>query len=331
MTVMSRVISNPLADAYAPIREHLAAAERVFDAELAGDLPFVGEMCDIVRSYRGKMLRPALLLLTAEAAGGVRREHHTLAAVVELVHMATLVHDDVLDEATERRRQPTIRSISGNAAAVLLGDYLISHAFHLCSGLRSQAASRRIGATTNIVCEGELLQNHHRGNLALREEEYYDIVRRKTGALTAVACELGAAHAGADEAVVTAMRDFGMAAGVAFQIVDDLLDIAGEQREVGKSLGRDVALGKATLPVIHCLASAGSSVKSDVVAMLRGERAYDARRLAATLRESGSLDYAMNAAGTQVESALASLSPLPPSEAKASLSSLAELITQRRM
>lgn len=329
-TVIDRV-TNPLADAYAPIREHLAAAECVFDAELAGDLPFVGEMCDIVRSYRGKMLRPALLLLTAEAVGGVRHEHHTLAAVVEMVHMATLVHDDVLDEAAERRRQPTIRSISGNAAAVLLGDYLISHAFHLCSGLRSQSASRRVGATTNTVCEGELLQNHHRGNLALREEEYYDIVRRKTGALTAVACELGASHAGADEAVVTAMHDFGMAAGVAFQIVDDLLDIAGEQREVGKSLGRDVALGKATLPVIHCLGSASAVAKSEVASILRGERPYDARRLAALLRDSGSLDYAMIAARAEVETALGKLTALPHSAARTSLASLAELITQRHM
>ena len=328
---MDRVINNPLVDAYAPIREHLAASERVFDDELASDLSFVGEMCDIVRSYRGKMLRPALLLLSAEAAGGVRREHHTLAAVVEMVHMATLVHDDVLDEAAERRRQPTIRSISGNTAAVLLGDYLISHAFHLCSGLRDQRASRRVGATTNTVCEGELLQNHHRGNLALREEEYYDIVRRKTGALTAVACELGAAHAGAEDPVVAAMHDFGMAAGVAFQIVDDLLDIAGEQREVGKSLGRDVALGKATLPVIHCLASTSAIAKSEVASMLRGERPHDARRLATLLRETDSMEYAMDAARAQVEMALTKLSSLSPSEAKASLTSLAELITHRRM
>ena len=177
-----------LQELYAPVRSELAATTRIFDDELVGEFPFVNEFCAAVRSYRGKMLRPALLLLSGKAAGCLRRQHPTLAAVVEMVHMATLVHDDVLDEADLRRQEPTVAAVSGNVSAVLLGDYLISHAFHLCSGLESQYACRRVGATTNVVCEGELLQNRHRGDLELTEDVYFSIIRRKTGALTAVAC-----------------------------------------------------------------------------------------------------------------------------------------------
>ena len=143
-------ITQPLRDLYNPIRDDLTIAERIFDEELAGELPFIRDLCDTIRSYRGKMLRPAMLLLSARATGEPTGVHRTLAAVIEMVHMATLIHDDVLDEGSERRRQPTVNSIAGNAAAVLLGDYLISHAFHLCSGLRDRHASRRIGATTRL-------------------------------------------------------------------------------------------------------------------------------------------------------------------------------------
>ncbi|NOX57941.1 MAG: polyprenyl synthetase family protein, partial [Planctomycetes bacterium] len=129
-----------LADLYAPIEADLGRVVSIMDAELQSELPFVCELCERVRGYRGKMIRPALVLLTGQSAGGIREEHHTLAAVVELVHLATLVHDDVLDEADMRRRQATISAAEGNEAAVMLGDYLISHAFHLCSSLDSQRA-----------------------------------------------------------------------------------------------------------------------------------------------------------------------------------------------
>src|SRR3990172_5038887 len=247
-------VGFPLTDLYSPIRDDLAVAQRIFDEEIASDLDFINGLCDTVRSYRGKMLRPAMLLLVGKATGELSSAHRILAAVVEMVHMATLVHDDVLDGADERRRQPTIASIAGNTGAVLLGDHLISHAFHLCSSLQSQHASRRIGATTNTVCEGELLQNHHRGDIGLTEETYFEIIRRKTGALTAVSAELGAKFAGAGDGLVRSLYSYGMSAGVAFQIIDDVLDIVGDESRVGKTLGLDLARGNLTLPVIHCLA-----------------------------------------------------------------------------
>ena len=320
-----------LADLYAPVQADLAAVERVFDAEVRSDVAFINELSDTVRSYRGKMLRPALLLLTAQASGEVTPAHHTLGAVVEMVHMATLVHDDVLDEADERRRRPTVRAVAGNVAAVLLGDYLISHAFHLCSSLNDQDASRRIGATTNIVCEGELLQNLHRHNWKLTEAEYYDIIGRKTATLTAVACELGARFAGAERTVVDAMASFGHSVGLAFQIVDDTLDIVGDPREVGKTLGLDASLGKLTLPVLAALAEADATTAAEIRGALGERRSASPIRLRELIETSRGIEYANNVAREHVVRAVASLAAVPPSDARSSLSHLAEFVVMRKL
>ena len=159
-------------DLYAPIAEHLKEIERIIEDELFSDHPAVNALCAKVGRYRGKMLRPALLLLCGQANGNLNDSHRTLAAVVETVHLATLVHDDVLDEASVRRKSPTINSTNGNVAAVLLGDYLISHAYHLCSSLDDQYAARAIAATTNTVCEGELMEIHHRNDDRLSQTSY---------------------------------------------------------------------------------------------------------------------------------------------------------------
>jgi octaprenyl-diphosphate synthase len=323
-------LTLPLTDLYAPIREDLSRAEGIFDEELRSEFTFVNGLCDRVRSYRGKMLRPALLLLSGEATGFLSGAHHTLAAVVEIVHVATLVHDDVLDEADERRGQAPVNAVAGNVAAILLGDYLISHAFHLCSSLDSQFASRLIGATTNAVCEGELLQNQHRGNTELGESDYFEIIERKTGALTATSCELGAHVAGAEPAVVAALRAYGMSAGIAFQIVDDVLDIVGDRGEVGKTLERDFSLGKATLPVIHCLAHADSATASRLREAVRGEVPADGDQLRAWLGQSESIEYAVATAEQCVADAVGQLAILPPSDARTSLTAMAEFIVHRR-
>jgi len=319
----------PLAQLYEPIERDVEIVRRVFDEELASDLSFVERLCSRVRTYRGKMLRPALLLLTAKATGEVSDSHYILGAVAELVHMATLVHDDVLDEAGERRRQPTICATSGNVTAVLLGDYLISHAFHLCSSLNDQFASRRIGATTNTVCEGELHQNRLRGNGQLSESTYFDIIRRKTGALTAVSCELGAHFAGADASVVKALSAYGMSAGVAFQIIDDVLDVVGDREVIGKSVGRDLSLGKLTLPTIHCLTHASADVAQALRNVVAGRQSCDHAQLRAWLQGTGSIDYAVSVANDYVNRATDQLSQLRPSEARSSLEGMAHFIVHR--
>jgi len=326
--VMS-LVSASLTDLYTPIHDELAVAERIFDEEIAGDLDFINVLCDTVRSYRGKMLRPAMLLLAGKATGELSNAHRTLAAVVEMVHMATLVHDDVLDEAAERRQRPTIASIAGNTAAVLLGDHLISHAFHLCSGLQSQIASRRIGAATNTVCEGELLQNHHRGDLGLTEKTYFEIIRRKTGALTAVSAELGGKFAGAGDGLVRSLHSYGMSSGVAFQIIDDVLDIVGDESRVGKTLNRDLSRGNLTLPVIHCLAHADRSTAAALRELVGTLRPGGTRPLRLLLEQTNSIDYAVETAQQAVEDAISQLGLVPQSDAKQCLVAMAEFIVAR--
>src|SRR3954466_10393163 len=242
-----------LIDCVAP---QLAVVEKRFLGELKSDLTCVNTLVKHVSRFRGKMLRPALLLLAGKASGELSDAHVTLATVVEMVHMATLVHDDVLDEAELRRKGATINHLRGNEAAVLLGDYLISHSYHLCSSIDSQLASRMIARTTNQVCEGELLQIENRNNYDLDEETYLKIITRKTAVLCATCCHLGAKFAGAGEAIVAQLELYGLSLGTAFQIQDDILDIVGDARAVGKTLGIDVEKGKLTLPMIHFLRTA---------------------------------------------------------------------------
>lgn len=322
--------SAPPTGFYAPIEADLAEVRRAFDDRLVSELPFVNTLCGQAREYRGKMLRPALLLLAGRATGSVTEEHITLAVVVEMVHLATLVHDDVLDQAELRRRRPTINAMTGNESAVLLGDYLISHAFHLCSTLDSQYASCRIGATTNTVCEGELMQIHHRGNWDLSEAEYFGIIRRKTASLTAVCCELGARFAGAGPASVEALRAFGLDAGMAFQVIDDVLDVVGLETTVGKTLGRDLALGKPTLPTIHCLAHGEPAVAKRLAAVLGNGSIAGSGEIRECLQQTGSIEYAIDHAQNLVSRAARQLESLPTSLARDALTSLAEFIVRRQ-
>src|SRR3954469_9186457 len=210
------------------IAPQLAAVDARFHEELVSSISCVNTLVKHVSRFRGKMLRPTLLLLTGKAAAPERAltdAHVTLATVVEMVHMATLVHDDVLDEAELRRKGATINHLRGNEAAVLLGDYLISHSYHLCSSLDSQFAAQLIARTTNQVCEGELLQIDNRNNLDLDEETYFQIITRKTASLCATCCLLGAKYAGATELQVSQLELFGLSLGIAFQIQDDILDL----------------------------------------------------------------------------------------------------------
>src|ERR1700722_14866814 len=204
------------------IQPQLLAVDRLFLEELTSKVACVNTLVKHVSRFRGKMLRPCLVLLSGKACGKLNDAHNLIATVVEMVHMATLVHDDVLDEAELRRKGATINHLRGNEAAVLLGDYLISHSYHLCSSLDSQHASRAIGRTTNEVCEGELLQIDNRNNLDLGEETYLQIITLKTAVLTGICCSLGARFAGADEDRIRQLDTYGLSLGQGFQIRDDI-------------------------------------------------------------------------------------------------------------
>jgi octaprenyl-diphosphate synthase len=313
------------------IQAELAAVESLFNEELAGDLACVNGLVRHVSRFRGKMLRPTLVLLAGKAAGALTEAHITLATVVEMVHMATLVHDDVLDEAELRRKGATINHLKGNEAAVLLGDFLISHAFHLCSSLDSQYASRLIGRTTNQVCEGELLQLHHRHNHALDEETYFEIISRKTASLCAACCRLGARYAGAAEVTQSRLELYGLSLGIAFQIQDDILDLVGDAPTVGKTLGIDIEKGKLTLPVIHFLRTAPREHRELLRSLLDSREADKVEKIRNLILPSESIDYARQKAAHQIDRARAAIADLPDSDARLLLDAMAEFVITRPM
>lgn len=319
-----------LADLYEPVRRELDQVTQIIEQELLSSVSCVNKLCAHVETYRGKRIRAALVLLSGGACGHVNDDHGILAAVVELVHLATLLHDDVLDEAETRRRQATINSLHGNETAVLLGDYFISHAYHLCSSLEDQHASRAVGDATNTVCEGELLQVFQRDNLDLTEAEYFQIIEKKTAALTGTCCALGAHYSGADAKTIAAMRAFGVSVGIAFQIVDDVLDVAGDESRTGKSRGRDLAMGEATLPLIHCLFSLPPDEAGRLRAHIAARAAEPAFGIRAMLKRTDSVSYAFGEAQRRVDEAIANLAILPDSPERDALAAMAEFILRRR-
>jgi octaprenyl-diphosphate synthase len=318
-----------LAGLYAPIAAELADAERIFEDELKSRFPFVQHLVDHCSDFQGKRLRPALVLLSGRACGRLSEAHGVLAAVVEMIHTATLVHDDVLDEAMVRRHAATVNAEWGNETAVLLGDYLFTHAFHLAASLDSTRACRWIGHATNKVCEGEMQQVHHRGNLELDESEYFAIIEGKTAELTAVCCRLGASYAGAPESTVAALERYGRNLGIAFQIADDVLDIWGEERATGKSLGTDLEKQKLTLPVIYLLRLVAPEVAAAIRRLLCEVRADLRRQLRPYLEDTGALDRAWQCAKQHVKQALDDLDTLPDSDAKSVLRILAQYVVRR--
>jgi octaprenyl-diphosphate synthase len=311
------------------ISPELAQVDKCFTTELHSQIDCVNTLVRHVSRFRGKMLRPTLLLLTGRACGGLNKAHVTLATVVEMVHMATLVHDDVLDEAELRRKGATINHLRGNEAAVLLGDYLISHSYHLCSSLDSQLASRVIAKTTNQVCEGELLQIQNRNNLDLDEETYLQIISNKTAVLCATCCMLGAKFAGASDEIVKNMELFGLSIGQAFQIQDDILDIVGDANTVGKTLGIDVEKGKMTLPMIHFMRTAPHEHRSLLRLLLEGAEPDKHEKIRKLILPSRSIAYAQDKARMLIDRARSAITILPDSDARRALDAMAEFVLAR--
>jgi len=304
------------------LEHRLREVEIRFEEQLRSELPPVQNLADQVARYRGKMLRPRLVLVCGMAADpdrSIGSDHVTLAAVCEMVHMATLVHDDVLDDAHVRRRGATINRLRGNEMAVMLGDYLIASSYHLCSQLGSRAAGLLVGRASMTMCEGELLQLHHRDNWSLDEPTYFEIVRKKTGALIGLACRLGALASKADERVAHALETFGEQVGVAFQIQDDILDLTSDEGDTGKSSHKDLEKGKLTLPLIHHLCTAGPRGRGLSLDALDRSVSGDteaSRILSDQLRSTDSVEHARRVAIKLVEDAAGRLDLLPESDAK---------------
>ena len=319
----------PGLDPYGPIAADLDEVERILAGVLKNQHTRVAEVIEHVNHYRGKRLRPMLLLLAARACGRVTTAHHVLAAVVEMIHTATLVHDDVLDGARVRRRVATVNAVWGVQTSVLLGDYLFTHAFHLASTLGDARACRLIGEATDRVCEGELCQVLQRGNLDLSEAEYFDIIDGKTAELTACCCHLGALYSEASSEVVQALTRYGRCVGLAFQIADDLLDLIGEEKTTGKSLGTDVEQQKLTLPLIHVLSGDEKSVAARIRQILCSPDNHKREALRPWLVEGGGLEYARRRAEDLAAQARTELDCLPPSSCRSILEALADHVVHR--
>ncbi|MGH7243718.1 MAG: polyprenyl synthetase family protein [Phycisphaerales bacterium] len=318
----------------------LTRVSSIFDAQLESDLAPVAVLVKHVEAYRGKMLRPTLVALCGLAVkpnSELTREHAVVGAVCEMVHMATLVHDDVLDEAETRRKGLTVNRLRGNEPAVILGDLLIAAAYHLCSQLQDQRAALAVGRASMVMCSGELLQLHHRDDFSLDEKTYFAIVERKTAALIATSCELGAARSGATADIAAKLASYGQKLGVAFQIQDDVLDLTGEEEVVGKTLGKDLEKGKLTLPLIHHLASVTGKERGKSLLLLEEacEGHATSADAAATLRkavvETGSLDYARSVALRLVSEAKAEIASIEQSPAKSGLLAAADAVVNRRL
>ena len=316
-------------DWFAAIGGDLAEAERIFARTLASPRACVQRLVEHVDGYRGKRLRPSLLLLTAKACGRVVPAHHILAAVVEMVHTATLVHDDVLDDAAVRRHRPTVNVEWGNQNSILLGDFLFTHAFHLASSVDARACAI-IGHATNRVCEGELHQNVERANRDLTEDAYPAIVDGKTAELTSCCCRLGALYSGAAEAVVEALSRYGRWLGMAFQIADDLLDLTGEERTAGKSLGTDLEKQKLTLPLIRLLSDASAERATRLRQLLDSPGNHKREALRPHLLETGALVYASQRAEDFAARARDELQCLEPSDYRTILEQLSERVVHRQ-
>jgi octaprenyl-diphosphate synthase len=316
---------------YAPIADELAQVEQLLKRELRSDYPFVDELVRYGCLLGGKRLRPSLLLLAAKAVNGkATRDHVTLAAVVEMIHTATLVHDDVLDEAQMRRHLATVNARWDNESSVLLGDFLFTHAFYLASTLDSVHGCRLIGRATNIVCEGELRQKGSRGQFSLSETEYLEIIEAKTAELTAVSCRLGALFAGADAETCEQLDGFGRDLGIAFQIADDLPDVQGEEEATGKSLGTDLEKQKPTLPVIRALELAGPDQRRALLEILEGDDCR-AESLAPFLDEFEAVEYSRQRAREFAGQARERLNCLSDSPSKSVLAAMTEFVVSRSM
>jgi len=326
----------PLHDLTALVRPQLDRLNRELVIDLAPGHRELLPLVEHVAGYRGKQLRPMLVFLSgiavrgASHGGGLGDDVVTVAKVVELLHTATLVHDDVLDDASLRRRIATVNAMAGVEVAVLLGDYIYAKAFHMAVQLPDPTAARWLAETVRVICQGEITQVLHRFDFAWTESRYFQVIADKTASLYAAACRLGGHYAGGTEARLRALEEYGLELGIAFQIVDDCLDLDGDERVVGKSLGTDVTKGKITLPLLYLLQREPAGHER-LRSVLGRSEAEGLRRLRAEFPLEHAVAYAMEEAARRIAKAQASLSLLPPGPARELLHQLAAFVLLRRV
>lgn len=317
---------------YDPVRDDLDAIAQLLREELTADDSFIGELVAHVLQTKGKLLRPALVCLSALACGGGSAERLGVAGACELIHVASLIHDDVIDAADLRRGQATVNAVWGNQVAVLLGDYLFSKAFFLLARLHDAELAAAVAGATVKMSQAEIKQIRYGNTPHTDPSIYFDIIEGKTACLFTAACRCGALIARAPEPWARALSEFGLEWGMAFQITDDALDLTATPQQVGKPIGSDIQTGKVTLPVIHALASSPEPDRRRLEALLNsgGDGHPDAAaEVGRILARCGSIEHALRVARSHAVRAAASLAHLPSSPARDSLMALVEFVTER--
>jgi octaprenyl-diphosphate synthase len=318
-----------LADIQALAAGDMAAVDALIRRRLASDVALVNQIGEHIVAAGGKRLRPLLLLLASRALGHSGADAHQLAAVIEFIHTATLLHDDVVDESDLRRGRHTANALWGNAPSVLVGDFLYSRSFQLMVELDRVEVMRILADTTNAIAEGEVLQLLHVRNPDTDEAAYLRVVERKTAVLFAAATRLGALLADADRDTQQQLLNYGLKLGYAFQIADDVLDYSADESALGKHLGDDLAEGKATLPLIHAMARSDEHTRQRLRRIIElGDSAAMPEVLEA-IRATGSLEYSRQRALAYAAEAEASLAGLEENAAVAALRGLARLAVER--
>lgn len=312
------------------IQSDMQRVDRVIHERLTSDVPLVKEVAQYIISAGGKRLRPALLLLVAGALGCDHPHRHTLAAVVEFIHTATLLHDDVVDESTLRRGRETANERFGNAASVLVGDFLYSRAFQMMVDVDNMRVMQVLAEATNVIAEGEVLQLMNMHDPSLDEAAYLRVIRSKTAKLFEASARLAAILHGADAATEEACATYGQAVGTAFQVIDDVLDYEGDATELGKNLGDDLREGKVTLPVICALQRADTAQRQVITAAIEQGHSEQLEEILAIVRTTGALEAARASAMTEARRAIEAASALPDNPYRASLLQLAAALQERR-
>ncbi|WP_082793500.1 polyprenyl synthetase family protein [Ramlibacter tataouinensis] len=308
----------------------MAEVDAVIARRLDSGAPLVGEVSRYIISAGGKRLRPALLLLVCGALGYTGAQRFNLAAVVEFIHTATLLHDDVVDESTLRRGRATANESFGNPASVLVGDFLYSRAFQMMLDAGQMRVMEILADATNVIAEGEVLQLMNMHDASLDEAGYLRVIRSKTAKLFEASARLGAVLAGADAQIEEACANYGQALGTAFQVIDDVLDYDGDAGEMGKNLGDDLREGKATLPLIAAMRRGTPDQRALIEHAIQTGGSGELGKIVAIVRETGALDVTREAAAAEANRAIEAARQLPRNECSEGLLQLAAQLLQRR-
>jgi len=312
-----------------PISADMEAVNAVIRRQLYSEVPLVNQIAEYIISAGGKRIRPVLVLLVANAYGYKGTHHHDLAAVVEFIHTATLLHDDVVDESSLRRGRKTANALFGNAASVLVGDFVYSRAFQMMVGVRNMRVMQILADATNVIAEGEVLQLLNMHDPDVTEERYLQVIRSKTAKLFEAAAQLGALIAGASDDAIEAAAEYGRSIGTAFQLVDDVLDYSGNAADIGKNVGDDLREGKPTLPLIYLMQNGTPTQRDLVRACIENGDEQHFDEILSAITGSGALEYTMQAAEKASERAANAISSMPNSLFKDSLLQLCAFAVHR--